>query len=628
MEISQNTISPTQHPSSKRRMPIRQACDGCRGRRVKCEQEPSGPSGSVPLPATERPCQRCAKFGLECTFLLPVRSRGPKQKNNTHFPQASDAEKNTSREASHILRTSSSLNARRKALLSSSKSPVSHRAYSHETSSGIQITSPPSQGSYTDSPSSHEHDLEGSSSYPTDLLGDRRIVKAILADYFQYIYPLVPVVHRPSVKRDIAENRDCYDETFLGLIYGLCAVTIAALPSKFLEYQKLRSHLPYTDSKAMVYACYDEFMRVRRHGYFDEINFDKWAAHFLMYLAFFHVTDYNRSRMIEVEATQLARLLNLHKVTESNGLNCIEVQLRKKAFWLCFYTFVHGKVHFVRKERIGFIDQIEAHTIPFESLMPTEVDDEYIDEHTIYPQPHGTVSLVTGFNLNSQVFLAAYTTNSDRDKPCPCIHAEDVQMQIQHLQQRLDVLKYMLDDIPAPLQPWVSFEQQGNSLQASDEDDLQARHELFGQFASLRANLHVTHLWFQTLLSSQLDALLESQEAGMLLQMSTSPLASDLPIPVRDVRVIWAERESLCRQLLYLLHGISPTFIEPNGITVVSKIREISAALLFIPRGLDAGAERRAATYLRSFADILSKLDKAGYNGIISLQGWINGDPI
>ncbi|XMA14898.1 hypothetical protein WAI453_007689 [Rhynchosporium graminicola] len=548
MEISANpvTTSPRQDPSSRRRIPsVSQACDGCRGRRVRCEQDSSAESVSHALPATiGGPCLRCTKFGLDCTFLLPVKSRGPQPKHKRTLQQVSAAEKNTSREASHILRTSTSSRARTKTISSSSKSPVSRREYSHEASSEVQIVSPSSQRSCNDSPSSHAYDLEGSSLYTTDHLGDRAVVEAILADFCQYIYPLIPVVHRPLFKRDIANHRDCYDEVFLGLIYGLCAVTIASLPSKFHDYQKLRPHPPHANSKAMVYACYDEFMRLRRHEYYDEINFDNWAAHFLFHLAFFHVTDYNRSRMIGAEASQLARLINLHKFPESNGLNCIEVQLRKKAFWLCFYAFVHGKVHFIRKERICFIDQAEAHTISYESLMPAEVDDEYINEHTISPQPRGTVSLVTGFNLNSHVFLAAYSSGFHRGKPCPCIQAEDVQSQIQHLQQRLDVLKYILDDIPAPLQPWVAFEPQDNSPPASDEDDLQARQDSYGQFAILRANLHVTHLWFQTLLSSQLDALLESQEA-----MSISPA------PVRDTKVVWAEPENRCRQLLHSFMG-------------------------------------------------------------------------
>ena len=40
--------------------------------------------------------------------------------------------------------------------------------------------------------------------------------------------------------------------------------------------------------------------------------------------------------MIEVESMQLGRLLHLHTIAEYDGLNAVEVQLRKKGFWLLF----------------------------------------------------------------------------------------------------------------------------------------------------------------------------------------------------------------------------------------------------------------------------------------------------
>lgn len=181
--------------------------------------------------------------------------------------------------------------------------------------------------------------LERWTSYPTDVLGDRGVIREILSDYFQYLYPVIPVVHRPSFQRDIINDRDRVDADFLGLIYALCALTVAIIPSKFEKYQRLTVP-PYADRKGLVYACYDEFLRWRSHEYFDDITYMKWAAHYVLSIGFLHVADYNRSRMIGVETNQLGRSLNLHKISEYSKLNCIEIQLRKKAFWLTFYSFV------------------------------------------------------------------------------------------------------------------------------------------------------------------------------------------------------------------------------------------------------------------------------------------------
>ena len=59
-----------------------------------------------------------------------------------------------------------------------------------------------------------------------------------------------------------------------------------------------------------------------------------------MQIAFFQIGQHNRHRMIEVEAMQLARLLDFHKIESYNGLDCIQTQLRKKGFWLMFYGYM------------------------------------------------------------------------------------------------------------------------------------------------------------------------------------------------------------------------------------------------------------------------------------------------
>ena len=250
----------------------------------------------------------------------------------------------------------------------------------------------------------------------------------------------------------------------------------------------------------------------------------------------------------------------------------------------------HEQLHFLRKERISFVDQAEAHKLPFEALMPAEVDDEYIHEYTIESQPPGTTSLVTGFNLNSCVFVAAYKSSDPTKEPCPCARSSNIQLQIKHLQDRLGDLKYMLDDIPASLQPWVTFEESENRDENSSGDknsDLQTRRGRYEQFAIMRANLHVTHLWFQNMLSMQLDGLLDSQVQSQLSQSPSSPEVGAsteiVPIPPRDVKLVWAEREDLCRQLLHLLHGISNAHMEPSGLIIVC-----SSSCFYVQSTLDS----------------------------------------
>lgn len=86
--IANDGLDQIQNPSNRRRQ-TRQACDKCRERKVRCDV---GFVSDAPLPSAHltrsedasqslggpaRPCRRCSLLHLPCTFLLPVKARGP-----------------------------------------------------------------------------------------------------------------------------------------------------------------------------------------------------------------------------------------------------------------------------------------------------------------------------------------------------------------------------------------------------------------------------------------------------------------------------------------------------------------------------------------------------------------------
>lgn len=161
-----------------------------------------------------------------------------------------------------------------------------------------------------------------------------------MADYLELLYPLIPIVHRPSFRSDLARNRDLYENDFLSVVIALCAVTVGTMPTKFREYRAAEPPIPFQSRTEMINRCYEIIMGLRRASYFDEVNYSKWAVSYLMQISFFQIGQHNRARMVEVEGMQLARLLDFHQISMYDGLNCIETQLRKKGFWLMFYGYV------------------------------------------------------------------------------------------------------------------------------------------------------------------------------------------------------------------------------------------------------------------------------------------------
>ena len=131
--------------------------------------------------------------------------------------------------------------------------------------------------------------------------------------------------------------------------------------------------------------------------------------------------------------------------------------------------------------------------------MPVEVDDEQLFSDKIVP--HHGLSLTAGFNIHSRVFWASLGSDG------------------ADTTERLHRLKYMLDGIPQELRQW---------------------HSAQGQLATIHVNLHVTHLWLQSILLDQLE------------------------------RVTWSEREDISRQLLHVLLRTPHANLEANGLHLVS----------------------------------------------------------
>ena len=222
-------------------------------------------------------------------------------------------------------------------------------------------------------------------------------------------------------------------------------------------------------------------------------------------------------------------------------------------------------------------------------LLPLEVDDEYIDEDVVLTPATPGTCLTSGFITHSRVFWAAIQDSETEANQS--LHTAAARLEV-----KINNLKYMLDDVSSKLRPWAV---QGAAKVEST---------LNSQFGSMRANLHVTHLWLQSVLIDQLEVMTSGD-------------------PERQ-RQLWQDREELSRQLLYLLHSIQQADLEPNGLHLAYKVRDVAVGLFTCPYGPREPASQRAATYVREFSDILSRLDASETMNTTNLQSWIDTDRV
>lgn len=180
-----------------------------------------------------------------------------------------------------------------------------------------------------------------------------------------------------------------------------------------------------------------------------------------------------------------------------------------------------------------------------EAFLPVEVDDEYITTNCISLQPPDVSSTTIGFNTNCRIYWDSVVppyaipglTNS----------TSEAEKKLLSFKARLQRVKYALKDDHSKLSQW-------GVAQHGDDSDV-----LDSQWESMRANVHVGHLWLQSVLFENIVNLTQLMSANQ----------SDFNILVHN-QMMWNEREDICRQLLHVLYNISHVNMEPNGNALVS----------------------------------------------------------
>ncbi|KAG8158636.1 hypothetical protein KVR01_011758 [Diaporthe batatas] len=673
--------SGTPQPGSVRSSISSRACDACRGRRRRCHfdntlspnAEPPGSAESQPQPK----CYNCRRLGLTCSFLLPSRPRGPKRRKRLSEDMSGDGGSELHPEP-----------------------PIQPPVEQHSRSTGLdnatgfvlpgdvlplprtlQATSPSFGAPNAISNVLHPHPAITAPDnnptiagprFPTDELCSRALINTLMVDYLDLVYPLVPVVHRPNFRQDLANNRDITDPDFFALLVSLCALTVGLLPSRFRDYRAIdpEAGMHFETRTALINCCAEMCTRQRPHSYWDHVNHRKWAVSYVFSVATFQTGQVNRSRMFDVEYLQLSRLLGLHRISEYEGLNCIETQLRKKAFWLLFYGYAHTRVQSGRWERLTYFGPGELREVNFDALVPLEIDDEYIlrdrildplsptaATHTHGPPTTGGQSeatpappftLASAFIIHSRVFLKGLR-ESMATTGCECELRRTPAARLARMRDLLQEMRYMLDDAPGPMRQWASpgrlqddpatprcdddrassvvssfgspVERRPNRAVGVGEGDAPCSKVVQGQLEIMRANIHVTHLWLQSLLLEQIDVVIQEKVIG-----GAAAGAAGAEEVSSALKANWAEREDICRQMLHLLHSIPYVYLEPNGLYLAYKVRDVAVTLLNCPFEANTRPAIRAVEYTRDFTQILSRLDRSEIVNTNSLRSWVDVD--
>ncbi|KAL2865888.1 transcription factor domain-containing protein [Aspergillus lucknowensis] len=624
-EMAENNSSPRSTASTPRDADPRRkslngrgrACDRCRRRKARCDAT-----------SPRHRCSLCRQAGESCTYDLPMARRGPKAKKRNEGLASADSSV-LSIPAEHdptLAFTSPNANVLPELPSSTtSRNPTANLTIDHVLSpQTVHSVASESWPSATANAIQRWHELSRAlalSSFDVEW-----IVSRCLDLFFQYLYPLTPLVHEPILRNGLAYFisrtatnmvqsprvepnagiaasaqigdswtgiREPWLESTFTLITAVCAEAAFLLPQDLF---------PEGDGVG------ETFLKASRNCLNSYLEADLEAPNASsIAIRYFHSNCVHAagkpkySWHIFGEATRLAQVMQLHEESSLEGLLPIEAELRRRAFWI---VYMGDKSAAILNNR-----PITIHRFSFESPITIAYPSGLEDEAPVGRSPGneptlseaGRKCLINGFNANLRLWQAAsdllleMRVIQEAQRPVTSTNnLTAAPMPVEH-RQRLDDLYVQfitcLDDLPPYLQSY-------NLPVPSDSGPENARTN---QFIIQRANLQVSLHCLRMVIAQKSD----------MAYLATS-----------------AEQANLCkteiaRDMLKVMHEAPFWSLQVNGEPYVEKIRLIGASLLAIIHRYP-GAHPLAARARSDFLvllDILTRLDSKASD---ALRGDLN----
>ncbi|KAE9369063.1 hypothetical protein N431DRAFT_427315 [Stipitochalara longipes BDJ] len=590
---------------------LRKACDSCSVRKVKCDE-----SGI--------PCRACAALEIPCTFDRPSRRRGPP---NRH----AEAIKN------------------------------------NEASKKRRIGSPNGPGGMS-SPTSPNNIAETLVSFSSGAVLNAESIcslttlELLIDDFFTYIHPLCPFPHEPSFRSAFAQRQDLSIPSYLALLASMVGVLVASFPRRpRLHLKASQSEHLFPNSISFVEKCHNIATQARGAGYLDNPSLNVYDAitSYFLGLSGAYTFKWKQTRLYFGETLTILRVIGAHRAKnfipyeslqvahggmngfeqpETEKVDYIKQELGRRVFWVMF-------VGIRSMQQIGgsfgeLLIPPPTKTEPYPPL-PLEVDDEYIFEQHVQSQPPGSISKLTAFNLNCQIFETV-TPLATMELAYGIDSVFDINKQKQVMEGCLRAVKKVLNNVPRelmlqpgsqagefatstpyypPTSAFAGMRVNGNDSMQNTQERLENRRLL--QFEIQKANIYASQLGTRSFivekywnLETAHDEMMRNSGGGSNLS-SPGVLAIGLDgmIPQQaankvDEINIANERESVVKDLLQLLGSISQVNMEPNGASFINKIRQIASTLLETPENRKGPMAVRGQAYLKKFLDVLMKLER------------------
>ncbi|WVW80505.1 hypothetical protein I302_102489 [Kwoniella bestiolae CBS 10118] len=507
------------------------ACDTCRIRKVKCTFAPSSPAGE----SSTRSCILCKKHGFSCTFEREVRRKAGKESRTASGPRGTGGK----------VRPIAPIPRRPKERSSDDVSVSKSNARVDGEVQGVVRR----DGS----------DLvhENPQSNPFDQILPRTLLLSAISTFFDHLYCLTPLVHKPTFLSDLEKHREEQpdSEEWVSLVLMLVAATLVQAPWAFTE-------LGREDIVVLARAFYKKG-KTWLVDDFNEITVGRFLIESLgrACMVSAHLEENGMAEMFRGSLWGLIFKLRMHEESSYEGLDPIEAELRRRVFWLAFgldkaRCAVHADMVHITGEHCADVQ------------LPKALDDEYISREGYLTPPMEETPILLGFCYVSRIFeilgQALDLRRIDRRRNPTGIH---LQMRLNEVNGLLELCESIMDDCP----PALRLSQPGHRLGS-------IHSKVQNAFLVQQANIYMTQQMTRQLLleyRAQLRALQRHHQLGDLGQVGMPLTDMHLQSGLSD-----EEKECVSRDVLNVLEAIPMQALAVNTTGVVNKVRFVAVSLL------------------------------------------------
>ena len=158
----------------------------------------------------------------------------------------------------------------------------------------------------------------------------------IFRDFVHLVYPVVPLVHLPTVKAMVARGDYATNQPFLRQCIALAAATVASLPRKLGLYARNSHHTSVASFVSRAIHLVQMSRVLDDPLYVSNPNTEHLTTSMMLCLAAHYSTDTNQGWFYANEVSLFSRWLRLAESRGYEGISLVEGELRKRAFWCCY----------------------------------------------------------------------------------------------------------------------------------------------------------------------------------------------------------------------------------------------------------------------------------------------------